>query len=273
MSSPKLRESKAKSMTFSTAVVRWLPALAILGCGLAQAAITAQPQAVAGFQACPQHFFDGSAPVPLVGDTQHPGKLRALCFDGFAVMHSGESKTAVYVAEFLSRGSLRDAKLQKRTNRFYEEARLPAVERARLADYKGSGYDRGHLAAAGQRDTPESMAQSFSLANMVPQAPENNQGPWRTRVEEPTRKYAARSSDGVYVITGPLHSPPVKTIGAGKVWVPAKLFKLVYDPKDRRAWAYIVDNTDTARVGAPVSYESLVQTLGMHLLPASAFSR
>ncbi|MFY2658662.1 DNA/RNA non-specific endonuclease [Achromobacter xylosoxidans] len=262
-------------MTLSFLGARRLLTAALLAAGAAHAALPspAQPQDLAGFKDCPQHFFQGAAPVPFVGSAQNPGKLRALCFDGFAVLHSGEAKTPVYVAEFISRESLRDAKGQKRTNRFYEEARLPASERARLADYRGSGYDRGHMAAAGQRNTPESMAQSFSLANMVPQAPENNQGAWRARVEEPTRKYAARSVAGIYVITGPIHSPPVATIGAGKVWVPSKLFKLVYDPQSRRAWAYLVDNTDTAKVGTPLSYDQLVQHLGIHLLPATAFQK
>lgn len=236
---------------------------------LAQAASPADPRVLEGFRSCPQHFYQGAAPAPLEGGV-HPGKLRALCFDGFAVLHSGVAKTPVYVAEYLTRTSVQAARQNERTERFYEEARLPRAERAWLADYRGSGLDRGHLFAAGNAATPEAMAQSFSLANMVPQAPANNRGPWRTRVEQPTRKYAERSAQGIYVITGPIHAAPVTTIGRGKVWVPHSLFKLVYDPATARAWAYIVENTDHAKVGPPVTYETLVSRLGMHLLPAGA---
>lgn len=225
--------------------------------------------AVDGFNACPESFFRGHAPVPPQGDSR-PGKLRALCFNGFAVMHSGESKTPVYVAEFMDRQSLKAAKKIPRTDRFYEEARLPSSERASLADYRGSQMHRGHMFAAANAATPEAMAQSFSLANIVPQAPRNNSGAWSKQVESTTRKYAQRSAEGIYVLTGPIYAGIVRTIGRGKVWVPSALFKLVYDPSTARAWAYVVDNSDDAKVGRPVSYDSLVERLGMHLLPPDA---
>jgi endonuclease G len=42
-----------------------------------------------GFEACSQDFYRGFAPRAT---TLQPGKLRALCFDDFAVLHSGQSK-------------------------------------------------------------------------------------------------------------------------------------------------------------------------------------
>lgn len=219
------------------------------------------------FSACPQNFFKGYAPETTA--TQ-PGQQKALCFDSFAVLHSGQSKTPVYVAEYLTPARLADAGDETRTNRFYEEARLPSADRATLADYAGSGFDRGHMAPAADMPNANAMAQSFSLANMVPQAPANNRGPWAKSVEKATRAYALRSAQGVYVLTGPIYSGQVTTVGAGKVWVPSYLFKLVYDPAKKQAWSYILPNRDDAKVEGTYSYRDLVKMTGVQWLPAGA---
>jgi endonuclease G len=93
------------------------------------------------FAECKQFFVNGAVPVV----TNHPN-TRALCFDEFAVLHSGQSKTPVYVAERLNKEKI-DAKV-KRAKKFFADARLPRAERAELDDYKSSGYDRGHMAPA-----------------------------------------------------------------------------------------------------------------------------
>lgn len=219
------------------------------------------------FAACSENFYKGFAPTP---SQAQPGQQRALCFDSFAVLHSGQSKTPVYVAEYLTPARLADAGDETRTNRFYEEARLPSADRATLADYAGSGFDRGHMAPAADMPNPNAMAQSFSLANMVPQAPANNRGPWAKSVEKVTRAYAMRSAQGVYVLTGPIYSGQVTTIGTGKVWVPSYLFKLVYDPAKKRAWAHVLPNRDDAKAEGTYSYQDLVKMTGVQWLPAGA---
>jgi endonuclease G len=124
-----------------------------------------------------------------------------------------------------------------------------------------------HMAPAADMPTPNAMAQSFSLANMAPQAPTNNRGVWAKAVEKPTRQYVMRAQGDVYVFTGPVFSGAVTTIGRGRVWVPTYLFKLVYDPSAQRAWAYWVENTNDAQMAAPISYRELVRRVGFELLP------
>ncbi|MBK1695410.1 DNA/RNA endonuclease [Chromatium weissei] len=215
----------------------------------------------ADFDGCLDYFPNRTPPqVRIIA-----GQVRDICFDSFAVLHSGESKTPVYVVEKLNRARLQDAD-EKRTDQFYPEARLPPAERAQLDDYKGSGFDRGHLAPAADMPNVNAMAQSFSLANMVPQAPENNRGIWAKSVESATRKYVMRAEGDVFVFTGAVFDKPVQTIGAGKVWVPSHLYKLVYDQKQNKAWAHWVENKDDAVMSKPISYAELVKRVGIEFL-------
>ena len=235
--------------------------LAVIALALGSAT---QSYADQGFAACPQFFAKGTPPVVETRPMQ-----RALCYDAFAILHSGETKTPVLVAQRLNRESVADAD-EKRTNRFFPDARLRAAERANLEDYQGSGYDRGHMAPAGDMPTAQAMAQSFSLANMVPQAPTHNRGVWATSVEAATRKYASRASGNVFVITGPIFAPSIEdspSIGPGKVRVPTYLFKLVFDEDDNRSWAYWHENSNGTTATSPISYHELVEKTGINFLP------
>lgn len=225
-----------------------------------------------GASCCTERAFDGCLDLfpkrtpPIVSGTARL-MARDLCFDAFAVLHSGLRKTPIYAVERLDPEQLLDAQDEVRTNRFFADARLRAAERATLEDYKGSGFDRGHMAPAGDMPTARAMAQSFSLANMVPQVPENNRGVWAKSVEGATRHYVQRSRRTVYVFTGPVFSQSHESIGQGHVWVPSALYKLVYDPQSNRAWAHWVENRDNAPAGKPISYPELVNRTGIEFLP------
>ena len=227
------------------------------------------PASTGNFGNCLEQFAGGENPIV---QNQSDKKARALCFDGFAVLYSGATRTPIYTASVLNRDKLNSGKGLARTNAFFEDARLPSSERATLNDYKKSGFDRGHNFPAGDSGNANTMAQSFSLANMMPQAPENNRKLWND-IEQSTRKYVMRAKGNVYVYTGSILLPgscvinmPKCTIGNGVV-VPSHIFKLVYDATTKKAWAHWVENTDTARIGAPISYKELVTRTGIEFLP------
>ena len=197
-------------------------------------------------------------PAQQIPTTTQAG--RDLCFDDFAIYYSPSDKKPIYTIEKLN-GEQLQAPKPRRTNQFYEEARLPFHERALLADYRGSGFDRGHNIPAGDMTSEKGMAQSFSLANIMPQARQNNQGIWAKRVEEPTRMYVKRAQGDVYVFTGSVGN--AGSIGKSKVTIPIHLYKLIYDPNKKLAWAYWVENTDDAQMSAPISYAELIQKTGI----------
>ena len=241
---------------------------AISACALVPVSTSATNPSVTGsqdFENCRQ-FFPYNTPLVL----PHQAELqpRALCFSGFAILYSGKSRTPIYVAERLNRRALLASESIPRSNKFFEEARLPQGERSRLDDYRNSEYDRGHMAPAGDMGTQESKDQSFSLANIFPQNPENNRNAWR-KIESDTRKYVMRAEGDVFVITGPVFDATHSTIGTNQVWVPQHMFKLVYDPTSSKAWAHWQDNTEDAKVNKPISYGELVRRTNVKYLAGS----
>ncbi len=221
------------------------------------ALLTPQPTS---FSQCPQFFARGTPPAAPPAP-----RRRELCYEAFAVLHDGVSRTPLYVAQRLTRRSIEDAD-ERRADRFFADARLPSGERAELDDYKRSGYSRGHMAPAGDMPTPTAMAQSFSLANMVPQNIQHNGGPW-SKIEQDTRQYVLRAKGDVYVITGPVFTESSPTIGRNAVKVPTYLYKLVYDATTQRAWAHWQANREGERVSPPISYQELVKRTGIEFLP------
>lgn len=220
---------------------------------IALIALTASLNAFALFEDCKDLFPNQQIPT-----SSQAG--RDLCFDGFAIYYSPKDKKPIYAVEKLNQDHFSTPR-PRRSNQFYEEARLPFAERSLLSDYRGSGYDRGHNAPAGDMNNERSMAQSFSLANMMPQARQNNQGIWAKNVEEPTRAYVKRSVGNIYVFTGSTGS--IGSIGKSKVTIPSNLFKLVYDSNKNVAWAYWIENSNEARMTPPITYQELMEKTGI----------
>lgn len=114
---------------------------------------------------CSNIYYSNEA-LDIVNTKLTP-KTKELCYEVFAVMHSGVSRTPLYVGEHLTRASL--SSKSERTNDFHPEEKLASNERAELNDYVRSGYDRGHMAPSADMPSPSAQHDSFSLANMIPQ--------------------------------------------------------------------------------------------------------
>lgn len=215
-----------------------------------------------GFSACPQFFPTGKV-------FAYRMDARELCFSEFAVLYNTQTKSPAVVVERLNAKSLRKARQQQRTDQFFEDARLPSRERAWLKDYSGSGYDRGHMAPAANMSTPEGMAQSFSLTNIVPQDAQNNRGIWAD-LESSTRKYVMRAGGDVFVFTGPSYLRPNGVIGRG-LPVPSDLWKVVYDAAANRAWVLWVVNDSSTQRNVRIDYADFIRRGGPDVLQGLGF--
>lgn len=147
-------------------------------------------------------------------------------YEGFRVSFNKENHTANWVAWELL-GSEVDGTV-KRSDKFWQD---PAVEGCPShADYKGSGYDRGHLCpAADQKWSVQAMNDCFSMANMTPQDHSLNAGAWAT-LEDKERAWAKRDS-AIVIIAGPIYEKgDTKRIGASGVRVPSAFYKVIIAP-------------------------------------------
>lgn len=110
---------------------------------------------------------------------------------------------------------------------------------ATLADYTKSGFDRGHLAPAGDMTrSSKAMRESFYLSNMSPQAPSFNRGIWRT-CESYVRGLA---TDSIYIVTGPIFKNNIGAIGTNNVTIPGAYYKIAYRPSQNEIVAFIIQN-------------------------------
>ena len=175
---------------------------------------------------CPEHFAGGVA--PSITNPKLKARTQEVCFEAFAVLHSGISRTPLYSAEHLTRANLNAAGKLSRKDSFHPESALPAQDRAELSDYARSGYDRGHMSPNADFANRSAQAESFSLANMVPQVHANNAGVW-AGIEGAARQLAASEGE-LYVVSGPAFiGTDIKQVG--RVLVPTHIWKVLYSPK------------------------------------------
>lgn len=213
----------------------------------------------ADFAQCPSFFKNGTIPNHPLNSPEL--NVKQLCFDEFAVLYAGKIKAPLLVMEKITKSKLMAAKNIERTDEFYEEARLPSGNRSTLDDFRGSGYDRGHLAPAADMSTLNGMAQSFSLANIVHQNSTHNRESWAD-VEKATRKFAMRAKGDVYVVTGTMFGKNVIKAG-NNVWVPGYLFKAVFDEAGGRGWVYMHKNDSGYQEMKPMSIAEFTSITGV----------
>ena len=112
---------------------------------------------------------------------------------------------------------------------------------AKTSDYTNSGFDRGHLVpAADMKMDFTSVKEAAYMSNISPQKPKFNQVVWK-KLEEHARDLAKKSE--LYITTGGvLSSANLKKIGKNNVSVPDQFYKIIYDVKNQKMFAYLMPN-------------------------------
>lgn len=131
---------------------------------------------------------------------------------------------------------------ESRSDKFYYDPEIEGC--ATPEDYSRSGYDRGHMAPAGDMKwDKKAMEETFCMTNILPQDGSLNRGTWK-RIEEKCRARAAKDS-AIIIVCGPvLSEKPREYIGSSRVAVPERLFKVILAPWAETPYAigFLMDN-------------------------------
>lgn len=116
---------------------------------------------------------------------------------------------------------------------FHPDDSLPdGFKKIKKADYNNSGFDRGHVCNSKDRTNNRvNNDATFFMTNILPQAPDNNQGPW-VKLENFERELA-RQGNELYIIAGAFGSGGkgkkgnFTEIADGQVNVPKTFWKVI----------------------------------------------
>ena len=156
----------------------------------------------------------------------------------YTLSYSEQHEQAEWVFYYLSPENTSGA--IKRTNNFREDPSVTTGS-ATLADYAGSGYDRGHLSPAADNSSDyQFMSESFYMSNMSPQTPGFNRGIWKN-LEELFRTWST-THNGIYIVTAGILTEDLPAIGPSKVSVPEYFYKIAYDSNIQMMIAFLLKN-------------------------------
>ncbi len=208
-----------------------------------------------GFKAAIPDFF---LPTSTTGDiVKH---------QYFSLSYNERYEQAEWVAYTLSKDHLT---YDDRERPYFIEDPKVRSKSADWRNYKGSGYDRGHLCPAGDRRFSEfAYNETFYTSNISPQDRDFNAGVWN-RLEMQVRQWCKRYGT-LYVATGGVLEAGLSRIGEEDVSVPGYFYKIVArgDENSVRTLAFLMPNEES---NAPlhkflVSIDTLEELTGLDFL-------
>jgi endonuclease G len=187
---------------------------------------------------------------------------KLISYEGMTVSFNPEKHQPNWVAWELTGEEAQGA--EPRSNNFTVDENVPGC--ATLADYRNSGYDRGHIAPAGDMKwSTTAMNQSFMLTNICPQEKALNTGSWKS-LEEKCRQWAQIDS-AIIIVAGPVLTDHLTdTIGPSRIPVPKRFFKVILSPyaNPPRGIGFIMNNgrVEGGMQAAAVSIDEVEKVTG-----------
>lgn len=151
-------------------------------------------------------------------------KEQIIQHEGYTVSYNSDYKIANWVAYELTSEEAKSKKAE-RSNKFVPDPLVKGAT-AKNEDYTRTGYDRGHMAPAGDMKwSVKAMRESFYFSNICPQEPGLNRGIWK-ELEEECRLWAM-DNEALWIVTGPVISDDLKRLGKNRVGIPRTFYKVI----------------------------------------------
>jgi endonuclease G len=213
-------------------------------------------------------------PFDTPGSIEIPAKIaekkeQIITHIGYTVSYNSDWKIPNWVAYELTKEEVEGT--VPRFDTFSSDPEVSYENSATTYDYSNSGWDRGHMAPAGDMKWSEqAMKESFYLSNICPQNSNLNSGIWAD-LERQVRELA-RQKGNIYVVCGPVILKQPQTIGKNRVAVPDAFFKALLQ-NDKNNWyaiAFVFANKSGRKPLATyaMSVEELQIITGIDFFPA-----
>lgn len=212
--------------------------------------------------------FDFEKQVDFLLPAVQPGD-QVIRHEGFTLRYRDEYKDADWVAYPLLDYEI-SGDAERKNEQFQPD--LSVINGTALSsDYTRSGYDRGHLAPAGDfKFSQRIMRETFFMSNITPQVPQFNRGIWK-ELEEQIRRWAIRDN-GLYIVTGPVLKPGLSTIGRNnEISVPEQFYKVILycNKPNIRMIGFLLKNepSDSSLKQFVVPVDQIEQATGIDFFP------
>ncbi len=187
---------------------------------------------------------------------------------GYTLSYSEPHEQAEWVAYSLAKEDLNH--MHRKRPYFYTDPKVK-TKSADWRNYKKSGYDKGHLCPASDRNSNSKLyKETFLTSNISPQKHNFNAGVWN-RLEQKTR-YWAKKNKHLYVVTGGiLTDANLETIGKEKISVPKYFYKILldYTEPEIKAIAFLVPHEKSNKPlhNFVVSIDEIEKRTGIDFFP------
>ena len=198
-------------------------------------------------------------------------KEQVIRHEGYTLSYNSDYRISNWVAYELTAKEATSQRAE-RSNKFVVDPDVKGAT-AYNEDYTRTGYDRGHMAPAGDMKwSLKAMRESFYLSNICPQKPGLNRGVWKD-LEEQVRLWA-KENGRVWIACGPVISSDMRRLGKNRVGIPKSFYKVLCMEVNGKmeGIGFLFENRDYENGVSPrkmaVTIDSVENLTGIDFFPA-----